>query len=89
MQSKYACCGGHQPGYRDYANQEGVVEAVPDSCCKDVKPGCGTASTHIKLEIVTRRVPWHCEKMSIWLQVERSIILMRIWTPPKDAHYEP
>ena len=46
LQSAYGCCGGHEAGYRDYANQEGVVEAVPDSCCKDIRPGCGTASTN-------------------------------------------
>ena len=48
LQSTYSCCGGHQAGFRDYANEEGVVKAVPDSCCKEISPGCGRVSANFK-----------------------------------------
>ncbi len=41
LQGSYGCCGGHENGYKDYANDEGVITEVPDSCCKVVTPGCG------------------------------------------------
>jgi hypothetical protein len=44
LQSEYKCCGGHEGGYREYANATGAVSEVPDSCCIEVKPGCGEVS---------------------------------------------
>jgi len=51
MQQELRCCGGlnYDIGYKDWSNSDVLhrEDAVPDSCCRDMKPGCGRGQASV------------------------------------------